>query len=599
MQIKFDGELFFRGVILTNSQKNNKELTLDLIDYSYKLADKTISVLSSEVQTAEGSTTAKDYIKFILDTYFVGVFDYSLEETVTEYDRDFKGRSALSIIRELTILEEFVFKIDPKTATAQTVVFQPETFEDLNLSLTEAVEIFSYEFPKTGSKVKNVITVAGKAGSPESEGIIITRRNSESINLYGERDLRVVDTSLVNLDQAIDRADFELKKRAFPLLTGKVEITRNTTITAGSIVYLTIEDEGFTLQPVLVLNTIFSFLTPLMTLEVTAITTNISEIMAEIVDIQRLSEERFVDNDTPIKSVEIHTETMIISCSFSVERRDSTGGIIGKATIGTIKIGSLPSAAFSEVKAEENAKAVNVGITALLRLMSQLTPSNSLDGTYSYCAIGTDNTPPTLNDSTLGNEIARVQVESGFPSSSANETTWEFIFNDGDLLENTSIYEMALFDASSSGNMICRLVFDEALNKSAGEELKFIFKLSFAGGTITATAEKELRDMLTALSTDYIDSANASIELIGAVTDRKGMDAGYPLLKGGSLNILEHQTTFDIPDDIAAGNTQDQIKLYNELAAGVTILDVAIADLITISQQDVIVKTQLKVVKFE
>lgn len=596
IQLKYDGVLKFRGVVLELDQGNNKEMSLKMIDYSYLLADKIISVLSSEVQTAEGSTTAKDYIKYILDTYFSTAFNYTLQETVTEYTRDFKGRSALSIIREFTILEDFVFKIEPQTTTAQKVLFQPETHEDLDITLSEGLEIYSYSFPKTGSKVKNVITVAGKSGSPESEGIVITRRNSESIIAYGARELRVVDTSITSIDQAIDRADFELKKRAFPLQTGKLTIKRDTDIVAGGIVYLNISDESFTLQPALVLNVNFSFPQPIAVLEVSAITTNVSEIMAEIVDIQRLSEERFVDDDTPIKSVEIYTELMTIACTFSVERRDSTGGIIGKAVIGTIKIGSLPTATFAETKAEQSAKAVNVGITALLRLMGQLTPSNALDGTYSYCALGTDSTPPTLTDTTLGSELVRVQVESGFPSSAANETTWEFIITDSDLLANTSIYELGLFDASSSGNLICRLVFDTPLNKSAGEELKFIFKLSFSGIHISATAEKELRDMLTSLSTDYIDASNSSIELLGDVNDRKALDASYPVLKGGSLNILEHQSTFDIPDDIAAGNTEDQIKLFNELAAGVTILDVAIADLITVSQQDIIVKTQIKVV---
>lgn len=599
IQIKFDGVLFFRGIILNYSSKGNREVACDLIDYAYKLADKPISVSCLEVQAAETTSTAKDYIKYILDTYFSGVFTYDLQETVTEYARDFKGRSALSIIRELAILEEFVFKLEPQTATAQKVIFQPETHEDLNIFLRKGHEIIDFDFPKVGSKVKNIITVVGKSGSPETEGITITLRNSESILAYGEREFKVVDNSLTSLDQVVDRADFELKKRAFPLATGVLEVFRDVNVKAGGIVYLTIADEGFSEQAALVLDVNFSFFSPFMKIKVTAITTDISEIMAEIVDNLRLTEERFVDADTLIKSVERHTEAVTITLTTSVERRDATGGTIGKVTIGTMKIGSLPTATFLEVEAAQTAKSVNSGITALLRIVGQISPSNLFDGTYSYCAIGTGSAAAKLTDTTLVNELTRVQVESGFPSSGATVTTWEFIVTDSELLENTSIYEIGLFDASSAGNMICRLVLDTPISKSAGEELKFIIKLKLEGANMDTTAEKEMRDMLTGLSTDYLDASNASIEILGTDSDRDGMDTDYPKLKGGTLNILECQTTFEVPADLAVGQTENQIKLFNELAAGVTMLDASIADLQTISQQDILVKAQIKVVNSE
>ena len=594
VQIKLDGTLYFRGAIQDFKQAQSGNLTLYCIDYSYKLAQKPITLLSSEVQASEGNTYASSYVKYILDTYFNGVFSYDITATAISYTRDFKGVSVLSIIRELALAEDYLFYLEPQLAAIQKVYFEPETTNDLNIFLDDN-DILDSNFPRVGSKIKNVIIVEGRAATATEDGIRRKYRDSASIILYGEREKTMIDPTITSYAQAEELATMELKRLAFPLVVGKIEVYENLSFAPSGIIYLTLAKEDWTEQAVLVLSVDNDLSSPVVYLKVAAITTDVGEIITEILDLQRQQESRYVDESQVLTVAETHEQIITIDFEIQLLKRAASGAKVGTATVGLHKVGSFPTATFTELRAAKDAKAVNDGITSFLKQIGQISPGNKLDGTYAYGAIGTSNQAAKLSDSALIAEIGRSQVEGGFPSSDGSETTWEFIITDGEVSQNSSIYEIGLFNASSAGTLFCRLVLDAPISKSAGEELKIVCTLKLTGDDLQA--EQHLREILAGLEADYL--SDADLEFTGGATVRLAMDSGYPKLGGGTSNSLRFRSTFDIPTDIAAGITLNQIKLYSEPTGGTVIIDPAIADLQTVSQEDILLEGKLTVVNVE
>jgi hypothetical protein len=100
---------------------------------------------------------------------------------------------------------------------------------------------------------------------------------------------------------------------------------------------------------------------------------------------------------------------------------------------------------------------VNVGLQEALDKLFGLNP----DAVFSYCAVGSDNTPPAAGDTALGSELVRsdfdecsrtgqvVTVDTWFGSSEGNGT-WR---------------ESGLFNAASNGTMLARALFDPTISK--------------------------------------------------------------------------------------------------------------------------------------
>jgi hypothetical protein len=93
----------------------------------------------------------------------------------------------------------------------------------------------------------------------------------------------------------------------------------------------------------------------------------------------------------------------------------------------------------------------------------------------SHMAIGTTNTAAALNNTTLGTETARVALSSG--STAANVVTYVATFDPGTPSTANAVVEAGIFNAASSGEMLCRTVFD-VVNKGTLDTLTITWTIS-------------------------------------------------------------------------------------------------------------------------
>lgn len=91
---------------------------------------------------------------------------------------------------------------------------------------------------------------------------------------------------------------------------------------------------------------------------------------------------------------------------------------------------------------------------------------NATDATMSHMAIGTSTVTPTVGNTTLLTEVARVSMSSIVKST--NQVTYSAVFPSGTGTGN--ITEAGIFNASSLGTILCRTVFT-AVNKDSLDSL--------------------------------------------------------------------------------------------------------------------------------
>ena len=91
---------------------------------------------------------------------------------------------------------------------------------------------------------------------------------------------------------------------------------------------------------------------------------------------------------------------------------------------------------------------------------------DTTDGAMSHMAIGTGSTAAAAGDTTLGTEAGRVALTS--TTVTANAVAYVATFGAG--TGTGAITEAGLFNASSSGDMLCRTVFS-VINKGAADTL--------------------------------------------------------------------------------------------------------------------------------
>jgi len=94
----------------------------------------------------------------------------------------------------------------------------------------------------------------------------------------------------------------------------------------------------------------------------------------------------------------------------------------------------------------------------------------------SHMAVGTDNTAVAAGDTTLGTELARVALTSTTVSTNTIEYVASYSAGTG----TGALVEAGIFNAASSGDMLCHVVFD-VINKAAADSMTITW-------TITLTA---------------------------------------------------------------------------------------------------------------
>lgn len=93
----------------------------------------------------------------------------------------------------------------------------------------------------------------------------------------------------------------------------------------------------------------------------------------------------------------------------------------------------------------------------------------------SHMAIGTGSTAAAAGDTALGSESARVSLTS--TTVTDNDVVYVATFSAGTPSSAAAITEAAIFNASSSGTMLCRTVFS-VINKQSADALSITWTVT-------------------------------------------------------------------------------------------------------------------------
>jgi len=86
----------------------------------------------------------------------------------------------------------------------------------------------------------------------------------------------------------------------------------------------------------------------------------------------------------------------------------------------------------------------------------------------SHMAIGTSSTAAAVANTTLANEVARVAISS--TNVASNDIVYSATFPASTPSSAAAVVEAAIFNASSSGTMLCRTVFS-VINKASTDSI--------------------------------------------------------------------------------------------------------------------------------
>jgi hypothetical protein len=93
----------------------------------------------------------------------------------------------------------------------------------------------------------------------------------------------------------------------------------------------------------------------------------------------------------------------------------------------------------------------------------------------SFMAVGSGNTAAVTSQITLGSELGRVALDS----STRTSNTIAYIATFGAGTGTGSLTEAGIFNAASSGNMLCRTVFS-TVTKAAGDTVVITWNVTIA-----------------------------------------------------------------------------------------------------------------------
>jgi hypothetical protein len=118
-----------------------------------------------------------------------------------------------------------------------------------------------------------------------------------------------------------------------------------------------------------------------------------------------------------------------------------------------------------QVKDERDLKnlVVSTGLAFIASRMKEATAT-----VMSHMSLGTGTTAAALGDTTLGTELSGSRVSLTSTTVTANQVTYIASFAAG--VGTGAVTESGIFNASSSGTMLCRTVFP-VVNKQSGDSM--------------------------------------------------------------------------------------------------------------------------------
>ena len=123
-----------------------------------------------------------------------------------------------------------------------------------------------------------------------------------------------------------------------------------------------------------------------------------------------------------------------------------------------------------EDRVEHKNLVVSVGKTNIAARMAGNTVA-----VMSHMAIGTGNTAAVVGDTTLSTELARVALTVAGGTPSSNTVTYSASYPAG--TGTGALTEAGIFNASSSGTLLCRTVFP-VINKQAADSIVITWVIS-------------------------------------------------------------------------------------------------------------------------
>ena len=142
--------------------------------------------------------------------------------------------------------------------------------------------------------------------------------------------------------------------------------------------------------------------------------------------------------------------------------------------VATGKLKIVVTAPDGTVKHEQEVK--NLVVTTGLGFIASRMAGTSAN-VMSHMAIGTGSTAAAAGNTTLGTESARVALTSTTPTGAA--VAYVASFPAGTPASLTAITEAGIFNASSSGTMLCRTVF-AVVNKDVNDTMSITWTITMA-----------------------------------------------------------------------------------------------------------------------
>lgn len=101
--------------------------------------------------------------------------------------------------------------------------------------------------------------------------------------------------------------------------------------------------------------------------------------------------------------------------------------------------------------------------------------SGTSSSVMSHMAVGTSSTSPAAGNTTLGSESARVALTSTTPTD--NSVAYVATFGAG--VGTAALTEAGIFNASSAGDMLCRVTYS-VINKGAADTMTITWTITIS-----------------------------------------------------------------------------------------------------------------------
>ena len=120
---------------------------------------------------------------------------------------------------------------------------------------------------------------------------------------------------------------------------------------------------------------------------------------------------------------------------------------------------------------------VTTGKNYIANRMKDTTSGFTQENQMSHMAVGEDSTGALVANTALGTEIARVALTTAGGTVASNVVTYQATFNPG--TGTGAITEAGIFNAASSGTMLCRTTF-AVVNKGADDTMSITWTVTIS-----------------------------------------------------------------------------------------------------------------------